>query len=347
MVGSLTLRHQPRPSANLSPIVSIIYGALWIQLQLMMNGVASGSIIIEYGSASTQGPGNRMEEFELQNRVRLIEAYLASGRNVKTHPVQQHQRLQASGTEDSSLLFDWPLLVYVVAAIKSAVQSDAAASPSLLDEPGTSQSPEIVTLARLRDALGSELNIGSDPAARHLLAHLHAVGLLRRVDRKVVLLNADEEPARIFCAFPIPLLIDTSVDVEALVTTIEAGLEEIDLSLNEQVLLLLVLRCWPTIWASEYGLERLAQALLAWICTEVRNLNLATWCNFTHPPNRMNVFWWLLVTMLPTGSHYQACCLRRSLQRGPGLPPTGWGLLETLRAVVGMLRHARRSWADM
>lgn len=257
-------------SLLISFIVSIIYGALWIQLQLMMNGVASGSIIIVYGSASTSGPGNRMEEFELQNRVRLIEAYLASGRNIKTQPVQQHQRLQTSGTEDSSILFDWSLLAYVVAAIKSAIHVEPANSPSLLDEPGSSQSPEIVTLAKLRDALASEINVGSDSAARHLLTHLHAVGLFRRVDRRVVLFNAGEEATQVYCAFPVPLLIDTSVDVEALVTTIEAGLEEIDLSLNEQVLLLLVLRCWPTIWASEYGLDRLAQALLSWICTEVR-----------------------------------------------------------------------------
>lgn len=236
----------------------------------MMNGVASGSIIVEYSDLSSPiGRGNRVEEFELQNRVRLIEAYLASGRNIKVPAVQEHQRVQASGTEES-IIYDWPLLVYIAAAVKSALQVEPASilSPSD-DQPLSSQSPEVVSLAKIRDALATELNVNSDSAARHLLAHLHAVGLLRRVDRKLILFDRREDAPKVFCAFPLPLLLDTSVDVESLVATIEAGLEEIDLSVNEAVLLLVVRRCWPTIWASEYGLNRLAQALLSWLCTEV------------------------------------------------------------------------------
>lgn len=244
---------------------SILYDALWTQLQVLMSGVASGSIIIEQTTPSTPNARlNRVDEFELHYCVRLLEAYLRSGRNQKSFEVAQH--LHQSGGE-STLLYDWSLLGYVVAMGKSSVSeglgNDDYTSPSF-------QSPEVATLAQFRDALGSELNILSDVSARHLLAHLNAMGLIRRVDLQPQLIADGEDPASIVCAFPLPLLLDTSVDVETLVTTIEAGLEDIDVSVNESVLLLLTRRCWPTIWAADYGLERLAHAVFEWICSEVR-----------------------------------------------------------------------------
>lgn len=243
-----------------------------MQLQLMMNGVASGSIIVESSSPVTQPPrGSRVEQFELQNRVRLLESYLVSGRNVKTTAVQEYQKSQATAPEEP-ILFDWPLLVYSVATIKSAL----AAEPSPLvtayhETTAATQCQEILSLASVRNVLGMELNIRSDAAARHFLSHLHALGLLRRVDRRTTLFRPKEDSPRILCAFPIPVLLDTSVDVETLVSAIEAGLENIDLSVNEAGLLLLTRRCWPSIWASEYGLNRLAQALFSWLCSEVRD----------------------------------------------------------------------------
>lgn len=259
------------PQSQNCPPVSIIYGTLWIQLQLLMNGVASGSIIVTPSISSMQSArGSRVEQFELQNRVRLMESYLLSGRNVKSIATLEHQRSQATAPEES-ILHDWPLLVYAVAAVKTSSPPGLQLSQDAPEEfAASAQSLEVFSLTTIRDALRLELNVKSEAAARHFVAHLHAVGLFRRVDHKAILLNDREDISNVICVFPLPLLLDTSVDVETLVAAIEAGLEDINLSINESVLLLLTRRCWPSMWASEYGLHRLARALLSWICSEVR-----------------------------------------------------------------------------
>lgn len=239
-----------------------------MQLQLMMNGVTSGSIIVEASNSGVRGPRDtRIDQFELQNRVRLLESYLVSGRNIKTAAIQEHQRSHAAAPEES-ILFDWAVLVYSVAAVKSALAA-APLGTARTEPTAVPQCPEILSLASIRNALGMELNIMSDAVARHFLVHLCVLGLLRRVDRKTILFRPQEDVPRILCTFPLPLLLDTSVDVETLVSAIEAGLENINLSVNESVMLLVTRRCWPSIWASEYGLNRLAQALLSWLCSEV------------------------------------------------------------------------------
>ncbi|KAF8328909.1 uncharacterized protein EI90DRAFT_3063988 [Cantharellus anzutake] len=237
--------------------ISILQGVLWTQLQILMNGIASGSIIIEQPSPSTDlGRENRVEEFELQYCVRIYEAYLASGRNPKSSPLEYYQRLHRSSV-DTSILFDWSLLLYIVATSNLlSVQTTLPPHP-----PSPPQVSEIVSLAHIRDVLGSEMNVKSDVAAKHCF--------FRRVDGQFRLFDdRDAPPNQIFCIFPLPVLLDTSVDVETLVAAIEASLADIDLSVNESALLLLNQRCPPNIWASEYGLGRLARAILSWICTD-------------------------------------------------------------------------------
>ncbi|KAF8326124.1 uncharacterized protein EI90DRAFT_3071593 [Cantharellus anzutake] len=258
--------------------ISILQGVLWTQLQILMNGIASGSIIIEQPSPSTDlGRENRVEEFELQYCVRIYEAYLASGRNPKSSPLEYYQRLHRSSV-DTSILFDWSLLLYIVATSKCPPAAYSGPDPGGLlsvqttlppHPPSPPQVSEIVSLAHIRDVLGSEMNVKSDVAAKHLLRHVHTLGFFRRVDGQFRLFDdRDAPPNQIFCIFPLPVLLDTSVDVETLVAAIEASLADIDLSVNESALLLLNQRCPPNIWASEYGLGRLARAILSWICTD-------------------------------------------------------------------------------
>ncbi|KAF8311639.1 hypothetical protein DL93DRAFT_2168963 [Clavulina sp. PMI_390] len=253
--------------------VSIIHGTLWVQQQLMMNGVGSGSIIVDHATSPVRSfaqHGARVEQFELQTHVRLLEAYLASGRNAKSSAVLEHQRSQVSAPEES-ILHDWPLLTYIVAIVKSTGSPDRPAA-SIDDTPA--QAFEMHSLGAISASLRSELNVNLYAANKLMLEHLHAVGLLQRLGPKESLFTPDGRWDDTLCTFPIPVLLDTSVDVEALVSSIEAGLEDINLSINEAALLLLTRRCWPSIWASDYGLQRLAQALLSWICTEEERLLL-------------------------------------------------------------------------
>ena len=71
------------------------------------------------------------------------------------------------------------------------------------------------------------------------------------------------------CSFPIPMGLEVSTEVETLVAAIEGCLSDIDLSVNEAGLLLLVRRFWPDGMLTEYALRRLSKALLAWILAEV------------------------------------------------------------------------------
>jgi hypothetical protein len=254
--------------------ISIYYDVLWIQLQLLMNGVASGSIIVNQKNPPTgSAEENGIDEFELQYCVRIYHAYLSSGRNPKSNAMEGYQHSTKTPL-DASILYDWPLLMYLAATAKSSSSPHEAGhfltvheNIGALEE--SNHSAEIVSLAHIRDALGIEFNVTTDAAARYLMMHLHVVGLLRRVDHKEVLFGPDDQPPnRVYCSFPLPLLLDTSVHVETLVAAIEACLEDIHLSVNEMAFLLLTKKCWPNIWVSDYGLGRLAQAILSWVFTE-------------------------------------------------------------------------------
>ncbi len=71
------------------------------------------------------------------------------------------------------------------------------------------------------------------------------------------------------CFFPLPLGLDLSIDVETLVSAIEACLCDIDLYVNEFGFLLLTRRMWPDGLMSDYALKRLARSVFAWIINEV------------------------------------------------------------------------------
>lgn len=259
--------------------LSICHDVLWTQLQLLMNGIASGSIIVDQANPSTESAKeNRVDEFELQYCVRIYDAYLSSGRIPRSVALEGYQR-SGKTPSDGSIMYDWALLMYITATTKAShpmeppnnqgnllsVQLEPAATPESHDH-----SSEMVSLAHIRDSLGLEMNVTSDPSARHLMMHLHALGLFRRIDRKHTLFASDDEPpSQIYCAFPLPLLLDTSVDVETLVAAIEACLKDIHVSVNETAFLLLTKRCWPNIWVSDYGLARLAQGIISWVFTEV------------------------------------------------------------------------------
>jgi len=247
--------------------ISIFEGILWTQLQTFMNGVASGSLIIEQSPALSRE--SRVEEFELQYSVRIYGAYLASGRNPKSAPLEHYQRLRRSPT-DTSILFDRSLLLYMVASSKCSLASPNPRALLSVQTDFTASPSEMVSLAHIRDVLGVEVNVKSDAAAKHLLQHIHALGLFRRIDgQRGLFANTDPPSTQLSCVFPLPILLDASVDVETLVSAIEASLADIDLSINETALLLLYQRCPPNIWVSEYGLGRLARAILSWICTDV------------------------------------------------------------------------------
>ncbi|KAI8378600.1 hypothetical protein BD560DRAFT_453435 [Blakeslea trispora] len=116
----------------------------------------------------------------------------------------------------------------------------------------------------------TNLNFKSLKAAEILLQHMRNIGIFERFDALPLLFThqataeeLDNEPA-VQCIFPVPFAIDFSANVESLVNSIEACMQDIDLSINECGLLLLTRRCWPDRFMSHYTQERLIRAVVGW-----------------------------------------------------------------------------------
>ncbi len=262
--------------------ISVFFTVLWTQMQILNNGLALGSIVVvQEGPTFEEG---QLDEFELHYLVDLYEVYLKSRNPIVSVTLSDHfaeNRLRAS---DTHVFFNWNILSFVSSVIKMPAsdlgESLDTPSADLLapSQPGRAQGSsaddntypyEVVTLAHLRDQLGDQLNLHSEAAARYLLSHLFHLGFFQRVDSQSRLFDGGPHPERLQCSFPIPLGLEVSVEVETLVSAIEACLSDIDLSVNEAGLLLLVRKFWPDGMLTDYALRRLSKAVLEWIWSEV------------------------------------------------------------------------------
>ncbi|KIL00116.1 hypothetical protein PAXRUDRAFT_821994 [Paxillus rubicundulus Ve08.2h10] len=259
--------------------ISISFATLWTQLQIYNNGLALGSFVIANDARDNDAGG-----FELQVLVGLYEAYLSSGKLPVSATLGDYLQANTIHPSSHAIMFDWSTLAYISSTIKAPYEvqnpSFSVTSPLLnvttvppgnRDGDGAPRHPfEIVPLSHIRDALGYEFNLFSEGPSHHCLAHLHKLGFFC-CDKQPFLPSWSRGDNRL-CHFPLPLGFDLSADVETLVSAIEACLSELDLSVNEIGLLLLVRRFWPDGLASEYALRRLTRTLLSWIFSEDDNL---------------------------------------------------------------------------
>ncbi|KAG8969663.1 hypothetical protein FRC03_001535 [Tulasnella sp. 419] len=282
--------------------VSVCYGILWTQLAILDSGVNSGSLSIMKDS-NTRWIGMDDVISEIQKIIKMYEEHMISMQTQKSDTLEEFERLGSSGgspfedqatSTPKSILFNWSLVSYITALLKSplsqAANSGGAGSetPFLrvsgeygLAEPSEANDPpppeashpfEIVVLSHMRDVLGFELNVFSDAAARYLLSHIHSCKFFHRLDHQHHLFHSSASPSfdafQIDCAFPLPLIIDYSTSVETLVSAISACLEDLDIALNEVGFLWLMKRCWPSGLTSDYAAHRLAGIVVAWIVSE-------------------------------------------------------------------------------
>ncbi|CEP06942.1 hypothetical protein, partial, partial [Parasitella parasitica] len=125
--------------------------------------------------------------------------------------------------------------------------------------------------------LMTNLNFKSRKAAEIMLQQMRNLGFFERFDASPMLFPpaaaaaSDKIPA-VPVIFPIPYAIDCSANVESLINTIDACLQDVDLSINECGLLLLVRRCWPDPFMSAYTRARLVNAIVGWIFDEDERL---------------------------------------------------------------------------
>ena len=267
--------------------LSVFLAVLWTQLQILTNGLALGSIVVQQGSSSNDD--GQMDEFELHYLVNLYEAYLSSRTTRLSQALSDHFAENRLRAPDTQIFFNWNVLTFILSIIKSPASKPDGPNGSSADlltaaQPGNDQDSalddgaypyEMVTLAHLRDQLGDELNLHSEAAARYLLSHLFHLGFFQRMDYQSSLFDGGPHPERLQCSFPIPIGLEVSTEVETLVASIEACLSDIDLSVNEAGLLLLVRKFWPDGMLTDYALRRLSKAVLTWLASEVRSMYIS------------------------------------------------------------------------
>ena len=182
---------------------------------------------------------------------------------------------------DHMILYNWSLLSFIASLVKTPLDDESniplnsggflsASTNDPNEDDDTSPIFEVVSFAHLRDVLGMELSITSDRAATELLRHLSCVGFFTRADSEPVLEEVMDELQTLKCTFPLPIALDMHNDhVETLVSSVEASLNDVSVTMNEIGFILLVRRCWPSTQHTEYALSRLARVVLRWIVTEV------------------------------------------------------------------------------
>ena len=276
--------------------VSVLYSALWIQLQMLKSGISLGSIVVGNSPSETaSGPTRKqlndkgIRKFELHYLIQLYYSFLTEGNLKVSQTLEEYFLENDIHAEKHLICFDWASLVYILTVIKSPpshLPLAAAGSSDLLDvghlegskmitspvhDTETAHTYEIASLAHIRDALGMAFDITSDDGARYLVSHLHSLGFLERTDLAHLWVGDDattkyEEE---YCSFPLPVGLDLSNEVETLAAAIEACLSDLDLSVNEIGLLLLTRRFWYDGMITDNALRRLTKGLISWILAEV------------------------------------------------------------------------------
>ncbi|KAI9446343.1 hypothetical protein H4582DRAFT_1905062 [Lactarius indigo] len=225
--------------------IMVCSDVLWSQLQILRNGLALGSVVIEGGDKASES-----FNLELSSLLDRFRATSLSQTSVLSDLLSDFFQESRSPSRET-LLFDWSTLVFFVSSTR------------LVD--GT---PD--TLAR--DTRDSHLHsydvIRLDVAVEMLLGQLHHVGLFELPQIRLIEPGGCLRGQESLCLFSLPLSLDLSINVEILVTAIEACLSDIDLSVNEAGFLFLIRRAWPTGMSTNYALRRLMKSVFCWILTE-------------------------------------------------------------------------------
>ncbi|WWC96533.1 hypothetical protein V866_003401 [Kwoniella sp. B9012] len=256
--------------------IAILWGELWIQYQLLKNGLSSGSLrITDYNikiEPDLLNMKSTLKLYEEQLKSRYSEASPAS--SDFTHVIGTEMPLGCG------YLFSDKFLTYVIALLRAPSSTNATASgtqtpsdglltpvglPAPNEEVDSNEgSYEMLPLSIISSSLSSDLGISDQYISTVFLTQLRSIGLIT-INNKLSITSEDLASPNIWAAFNLPLLIDNSPTIEILISTIEVLLGDLDLSLNEQGLRLLTERCWPSGLCSPYALDRLGKSVINWI----------------------------------------------------------------------------------
>jgi len=248
--------------------VAVLYGHLWTQRKILETGLATGTIYIVGRDKSR----SRSDPLGLGAFTRGYEEFLASHLSTASPAAADFAQVNATKPLAQGYLFSRHFLTYCTALIRSP----PGPGVDLLNPFGNypeehienSGAAEIVRLASIRSSLAHDLGIHDERLVTVFLNQLNALGLCTISHQPLVRDDTDGDQGM---SFGLPLLMDASPSIEILITAIEVLLDDVDLSFNEQALLLLETRAWPSLLCSPYALERVTGAVTAWVMHEVRS----------------------------------------------------------------------------
>jgi hypothetical protein len=252
--------------------VAVLYGHLWTQRKAMETGLATGTIYIIGRDKSR----SRSDPLGLGSFTREYEGFLASNSSTASPAAADFAQVNATKPLAQGYLFSRQFLTYCTALIRSPPPSGPQ---DLLNPFGNhpeeqhvenSGAAEMVTIASIRSSLAHDLGIHDESLVTVFLNQLNALGLCT-INHQSLVRDDDVRDGDRWMSFGLPLLMDASPSIEILITVIEVLLDDVDLSFNEQAMLLLETRAWPSLLCSPYALERVTGAVTAWVMHEVRS----------------------------------------------------------------------------
>ncbi|KAI0306458.1 hypothetical protein B0F90DRAFT_1808156 [Multifurca ochricompacta] len=251
--------------------ILICLDIVWAQLQILRNGLALGSVVIE-----GEGEAAKMFSLELQSLLDRFQAALLSQTSALSEILNDFFQ-ECRSPSRVTLLFDWSTLIFLAANVR-LVDTTPDTFTGDKNDPflgfrsayvgSRTQNYDSVPLGLLLDNLAVSFHIHLDIAAEVLLGQLYHIGLFELPGNRMVQSKGLLQSKESLCSFSLPLSLDFSTNVATLLTATEACLSDIDLSVNEAGFLLLVRRAWPTEMSTDYTLCRLMKSVLGWILAE-------------------------------------------------------------------------------
>ncbi|PFH54331.1 hypothetical protein AMATHDRAFT_38260 [Amanita thiersii Skay4041] len=263
--------------------ISILCSTLWTQLQILTSGIALGSLVVIYKGKDITD--DKIRQFELHRIIQWCTAILSTDNIRCSQSIEDYLLENKLSYCDYDLMFDWSTLILISTACRTVYVSEEMSPNRSLDYMNVTgmnhlsdsdfggQCMNVISLSYMRDILGTEFNITSDIAFNFLFQHLQHLSFFHILDDAHTLTSNDQKgDDRMTCAFTLPFGLDSSVEVEILVSAIEACLSDVNLFINEVGFLLLSRRLCPNGMSSEYALRRLARSVVTWILTEDSSL---------------------------------------------------------------------------
>ncbi|WRT68054.1 uncharacterized protein IL334_005029 [Kwoniella shivajii] len=262
--------------------MAVVWGYLWIQYQILKNGLTSSSLRITSHdtklSPDILGFEAILKLYEEQLKSRSSESSPASsdfcGVVGSDYPLGQ------------GYMFSDKFLSYIIALLRAPsstnhgggsgthTPSDGLLTPVGLLAPEqevNEGSFEMLPLSILSSSLSSDLGISDPRITVIFLNQLRSLGLMS-VSNKLSIKEIDLKSPSTWAGFGLPLLMDNSPTIELLVSSIEVLLLDLDLSMNEVGLRLLETKAWSSGLCSPYALERLGKGLVDWIMSQDESL---------------------------------------------------------------------------